>query len=145
MAHTGGIVTAAACCLALAMGALVLSRLVFVKEIGFGVAFAVILDATLVRAVLVPAVMKLLGSAAWWNPFSRRPVLLASFRYSARTHRPSVPVAVSSADRPGGAVMTGASDPSSTQPPVSGSSTPPWPRTAMVSWSASPGAACPVV
>jgi RND superfamily putative drug exporter len=74
MAHTGGIVTAAACCLALAMGALVLSRLVFVKEIGLGVAFAVILDATLVRAVLVPATMKLLGPAAWRNPFSHRPV-----------------------------------------------------------------------
>jgi uncharacterized membrane protein YdfJ with MMPL/SSD domain/quercetin dioxygenase-like cupin family protein len=83
MAHTGGIVTAAACCLALAMGALVLSRLVFVKEIGFGVAFAVILDATLVRAVLVPAVMKLLGSAAWWNPFSG--ALRCAACYSART------------------------------------------------------------
>ena len=46
----------------LAMGALVLSRLVFVKELGLGVAFAVLLDATLVRAVLVPAVMGLLGS-----------------------------------------------------------------------------------
>ena len=53
--RTGGIVSAAAVCLALAMGALVLSRLVFVKELGLGVAFAVILDATLVRAVLVPA------------------------------------------------------------------------------------------
>jgi uncharacterized membrane protein YdfJ with MMPL/SSD domain len=71
MAHTGGIVTAAACCLAIAMGALVLSRLVLVKEIGLGVAFAVILDATLVRAVLVPALMKLLGSTAWWSPFKR--------------------------------------------------------------------------
>jgi len=70
--HTGGIVTAAACCLALAVGALVLSRLVFVKELGLGVAFAVILDATLVRAVLLPAVMKLLGPAAWWSPALRR-------------------------------------------------------------------------
>ena len=41
--HTGGIVSAAACCLALAVGALMLSRLVFVKELGLGVAFAVIL------------------------------------------------------------------------------------------------------
>src|ERR1700678_1860978 len=73
MAHTGGIVTAAACCLAVAMGALVLSRLVFVKEIGLGVAFAVLLDATLVRAVFVPATMRLLGTAAWWNPFSPLP------------------------------------------------------------------------
>ena len=97
MAHTGGIVTAAACCLALAMGALVLSRLVFVKEIGLGVAFAVILDATLVRAVLVPAVMKLLGSAAWWNPFSRRPAL-SPLPTSLTPIGPSVPVAVRSAD-----------------------------------------------
>jgi len=97
MAHTGGIVTAAACCLALAMGALVLSRLVFVKEIGFGVAFAVILDATLVRAVLVPAVMKLLGSAAWWNPFPRRSVLLPAPTPLVPS-RPSAPVAVLSAD-----------------------------------------------
>ncbi|HUD16704.1 MAG TPA: MMPL family transporter [Acidimicrobiales bacterium] len=97
MAHTGGIVTAAACCLALAMGALVLSRLVFVKEIGLGVAFAVILDATLVRAVLVPAVMKVLGVAAWWNPFSRRPEV-RPVPASVTPSRPSEPVAVFSAD-----------------------------------------------
>jgi uncharacterized membrane protein YdfJ with MMPL/SSD domain len=66
--RTGGIVTAAACCLALAIGALMLSELVFVKELGLGVAFAVILDATLVRGVLVPALMKLLGAGAWWSP-----------------------------------------------------------------------------
>jgi len=60
-------------------GALVLSRLVFVKEIGLGVAFAVVLDATLVRAVLVPAVMKLLGPAAWWSPF-------AGVRCRSRSH-----------------------------------------------------------
>jgi len=66
--RTGGIVSAAACCLALAVGALMLSRLVFVKELGLGVAFAVILDATLVRAVLLPTLMKLLGPASWWLP-----------------------------------------------------------------------------
>jgi len=68
--RTGGIVSAAAVCLALAMGALVLSRLVFVKELGLGVAFAVLLDATVVRAVLVPAVMSLLGPVAWSSPWS---------------------------------------------------------------------------
>jgi uncharacterized membrane protein YdfJ with MMPL/SSD domain len=71
--RTGGIVSAAAVCLALAMGALVLSRLVFVKELGLGVAFAVLLDATVVRAVLVPATMKLLGRSAWWSPWTPRP------------------------------------------------------------------------
>jgi RND superfamily putative drug exporter len=75
--HTGGIVSAAAVCLALAMGALVLSRLVFVKELGLGVAFAVILDATLVRAILVPAVMKLLGPVAWWSPREARRTVAA--------------------------------------------------------------------
>jgi RND superfamily putative drug exporter len=69
--HTGGIVSSAALCLALAMGALVLSRLVFVKELGLGVAFAVLIDATVVRAILVPALMKVLGSAAWWSPTSK--------------------------------------------------------------------------
>ncbi|MGB8195609.1 MAG: MMPL family transporter, partial [Acidimicrobiales bacterium] len=68
--RTGGIVSAAALCLALAMGALVLSRLVFVKELGLGVAFAVLIDATVVRAILVPALMRFLGSTAWWSPFS---------------------------------------------------------------------------
>jgi uncharacterized membrane protein YdfJ with MMPL/SSD domain len=72
--RTGGIVSAAAVCLALAMGALVLSRLVFVKELGLGVAFAVLLDATVVRAILVPAAMKLLGPVAWWSPRSVRQV-----------------------------------------------------------------------
>jgi RND superfamily putative drug exporter len=71
--RTGGIVSAAAVCLALAMGALVLSRLVFVKELGLGVAFAVLLDATVVRAILVPSTMKLLGRAAWWSPWTPHP------------------------------------------------------------------------
>ena len=105
LAHTGGIVTAAACCLAVAMGALVLSRLVFVKEIGLGVAFAVILDATLVRAVLVPATMKLLGPAAWWSPFSRRPAP----QPVATPLAPSRPVRTGRRPRcgsPGGAVVT---------------------------------------
>jgi uncharacterized membrane protein YdfJ with MMPL/SSD domain len=70
--RTGGIVTAAACCLALAVGALVLSRLVFVKELGLGVAFAVVLDATIVRGLLVPALMKLLGPISWWSPGGRK-------------------------------------------------------------------------
>jgi uncharacterized membrane protein YdfJ with MMPL/SSD domain len=64
-----------------------------------GVAFAVILDATLVRAVLVPAVMKLLGPAAWWSPFSRPPVLRKAPTPLAPS-RPSVPVAVFGAELP---------------------------------------------
>jgi RND superfamily putative drug exporter len=97
--HTGGIVSTAACCLALAIGALVLSRLVFVKELGLGVAFAVILDATIVRGVLVPALMKLLGPASWWSPAwmrrAHRPVAIPTL-----PKQPVVPGAVLTADLP---------------------------------------------
>jgi uncharacterized membrane protein YdfJ with MMPL/SSD domain len=95
--RTGGIVSAAALCLALAMGALVLSRLVFVKELGLGVAFAVLLDATLVRAVLVPATMKLLGRAAWWSPWSPDPAQ-GSLPAPALPKTPLAPELVRSAD-----------------------------------------------
>jgi RND superfamily putative drug exporter len=88
--RSGGIVSAAALCLALALGALVLSHLVFVKELGLGVAFAVILDATLVRAVLVPAVMKLLGSRAWSSPAS----LFGWNRPAPSARTPLAPLAV---------------------------------------------------
>jgi uncharacterized membrane protein YdfJ with MMPL/SSD domain len=97
--RTGGIVSAAACCLALAMGALVLSRLVFVKELGLGVAFAVILDATLVRGVLVPAVMKLLGSASWWAPAPLRRGG-AALPVPAPPVGPIIPDTALTADRP---------------------------------------------
>ncbi len=97
--RTGGIVTAAALCLALAMGALVLSRLVFVKELGLGVAFAVLLDATVVRAVLVPAVMRLLGPVAWWSPWSTRQVQRPGTAPAMPT-TPLVPGAVLSAELP---------------------------------------------
>ena len=95
--RTGGIVTAAALCLALAMGALVMSRLVFVKELGLGVAFAVLLDATVVRAVLVPAAMKLLGSFAWWSPWSPRPVQ-GLISVGIITDAPLAPVVIFDAD-----------------------------------------------
>ena len=51
-----------------AIGALATSTLVFLKEIGLATAFAVIVDATLVRVLLVPSLMRLLGAANWWAP-----------------------------------------------------------------------------
>ncbi len=66
--RTGAIVTAAAILLAVALGAFVTSQLVFLKELGVGAAFAVLIDAFVVRALLVPALMGLLGSANWWSP-----------------------------------------------------------------------------
>jgi RND superfamily putative drug exporter len=72
--HTGRIVTSAATLLCLSMCALLLSRLWFVQELGLGAALAVILDATIVRAILVAALMALLGSINWWAPRTLRRV-----------------------------------------------------------------------
>ena len=66
--RTGAIVTAAAILLAVALGAFVTSQLVFLKELGVGAASAVLIDAFVVRGLLVPALMCLLGSANWCHP-----------------------------------------------------------------------------
>ena len=62
------IITAAAVLLAVVFAAFVTSGVTSIKMMGFGVAFAVILDATLIRALLVPALMRLLGERNWWAP-----------------------------------------------------------------------------
>jgi len=66
--RTGAIVSAAAILLAVALGAFLTARVVFLKELGLGAAAAVLIDAFLVRSLLVPAVMRILGDAAWWSP-----------------------------------------------------------------------------
>jgi RND superfamily putative drug exporter len=66
--RTGRIVTAAALLFCVAIGAFASSKIVFIKEIGVGVALGVIIDATIVRGLLVPSLMKLLGDWNWWAP-----------------------------------------------------------------------------
>jgi RND superfamily putative drug exporter len=66
--RTGRIVTAAALLFAVAIGAFVTSQVVFIKELGLGAALAVLIDASIIRALLVPSLMALLGSANWWAP-----------------------------------------------------------------------------
>jgi len=66
--RTGRIVTAAALLLVVALGAFATSQVVFIKQLGVGTAVAVAVDATIVRALLVPALMKLLGERNWWAP-----------------------------------------------------------------------------
>jgi RND superfamily putative drug exporter len=66
--RTGAIVSAAAILLAVAVGAFLTANVVFLKEIGLGGAMAVLIDAFIVRATLAPAMMALLGRAAWWSP-----------------------------------------------------------------------------
>jgi uncharacterized membrane protein YdfJ with MMPL/SSD domain len=66
--RTGRIVTAAALLFAVAMLAFATSKIIFIKENGVGTALAVLIDASIVRALLVPALMELLGKWNWWAP-----------------------------------------------------------------------------
>jgi RND superfamily putative drug exporter len=62
------IITAAAVLLAVVFAAFITSGVTSIKSMGFGVALAVLLDATIVRALLVPALMRLFGERNWWAP-----------------------------------------------------------------------------
>ncbi|HEY6672886.1 MAG TPA: MMPL family transporter [Solirubrobacterales bacterium] len=66
--RTGRIVTAAALLFAIAIGAFATSQIIFIKENGIGTALAVLIDASLIRALLVPSLMELLGHWNWWAP-----------------------------------------------------------------------------
>ncbi len=66
--RTGGIITSAALLLIIVVAAFSTSGIVFVKMIGVGLVIAIALDATIVRALLVPATMRLLGRVNWWAP-----------------------------------------------------------------------------
>jgi RND superfamily putative drug exporter len=66
--RTGGIITSAALLLLVVIGAFSLSGITFIKMIGVAMAIAIVVDATVVRLLLVPASMRLLGRANWWAP-----------------------------------------------------------------------------
>jgi uncharacterized membrane protein YdfJ with MMPL/SSD domain len=66
--RTGRIVTAAAILFVIAIGAFATSQIIFIKQVGVGTALAVLIDATIVRALLVPSLMRLLGKWNWWAP-----------------------------------------------------------------------------
>jgi RND superfamily putative drug exporter len=68
LAHTGRIVSSAAAILIVVIGAFATGYLLYVKEVGVGVAAAILLDVTVVRALLVPATMRLMGRWNWWAP-----------------------------------------------------------------------------
>ncbi|MGH3734418.1 MAG: MMPL family transporter [Micromonosporaceae bacterium] len=79
--RTGRIITAAALLLIVVVGAFATSGITFIKMIGLGMAVAILVDATLVRMLLVPATMRLLGRYNWWLPRFLRPVYA---RYAIR-------------------------------------------------------------
>jgi RND superfamily putative drug exporter len=66
--RTGRLITAAAAVVCVAVGALVTSSLVFLKADGLGIAFAIAFDATVIRLLLIPSLLVLLGRVAWWGP-----------------------------------------------------------------------------
>ncbi len=68
LAVTARVITAAAAIMVFVFGVFILDPNVFIKQIGLGLTAAVLIDATVVRTVLVPATMELLGDANWWIP-----------------------------------------------------------------------------
>jgi putative drug exporter of the RND superfamily len=68
LARTGGIVTSAAAVMAIVLIAVGMSRIMNMQMLGLGVALAVVIDATVVRCLLVPATMAIAGRATWWAP-----------------------------------------------------------------------------
>jgi trehalose monomycolate/heme transporter len=66
--RTGGVITSAALLLVIVVGAFSASGITFIKLMGVGIIVALIVDASIVRVMLVPATMRLLGQANWWAP-----------------------------------------------------------------------------
>ncbi|HSP73622.1 MAG TPA: MMPL family transporter, partial [Gaiellaceae bacterium] len=72
--RTGRIITAAALLFCIAVGSFATSQIIIVKEVGLGIALAVLIDASIVRALLVPSLMAILGRWNWWpETRGRRP------------------------------------------------------------------------
>lgn len=72
MAHTGRVISAAASLLVVTTGASALSEVSVIRVTGVGMVLAIVIDATIVRMLLVPAIVTLMGNANWWLPGIRR-------------------------------------------------------------------------
>jgi RND superfamily putative drug exporter len=86
--RTGGLITAAAVILAVVMVAIGTSRIANTKMLGLGIALAVLMDAMVIRTLLVPAVMRLTGRATWWAP---RPLRALHARFGLGEGEPTSP------------------------------------------------------
>ena len=88
---TGGIITGAALIMVAVFGAFSLSGIVFLKAIGLSMALAVLIDATIVRGILVPAFMRVMGSVNWWAPrwVQRLVARLGLYEGPADLHHPA--------------------------------------------------------
>jgi RND superfamily putative drug exporter len=77
MQRSGRIITSAALLVVVVTASFISADVVLIKALGFGIALAVLLDATVIRALVVPATMRLLGVWNWWLPSPVRRVLPA--------------------------------------------------------------------
>ncbi|GAA0563860.1 MMPL family transporter [Actinomadura livida] len=84
--RTGAVITSAALLFIVVIGAFATSGITSIKMVGVGMAIAILLDATVVRGLLVPAVMRLMGRANWWAP---GPLAKVYRRYGVREGAPS--------------------------------------------------------
>jgi uncharacterized membrane protein YdfJ with MMPL/SSD domain len=89
--RTGGVITSAALLLVIVIGMFSLSSITFIKLLGVGMIVALVLDATLVRMLLIPATMRLVGDANWWAP---RPLRRLYARYGIREDDGPGPAAI---------------------------------------------------
>jgi trehalose monomycolate/heme transporter len=101
--RTGGIITSAALLFVVVVGAFATSGIVFIAMIGVGLTVAVIVDATLVRALLVPATMRLLGRRNWWAP---APMARWWDKYGVREGESVVALPAAPADQQPGELVT---------------------------------------
>ena len=68
LAHTGRVITAAALIMAISFAALIAAQVAVMRLFGLGLTLAILVDATLIRVVLVPAFMQVMGRWNWWAP-----------------------------------------------------------------------------
>jgi RND superfamily putative drug exporter len=91
--RTGGLITSLALLLVIVVALFSASSITFLKLLGVGMIVALIVDATVVRILLVPATMRLLGRANWWAPAPLRR-LYSRYGISEAEKQPSTPVQV---------------------------------------------------
>ncbi|TMC85474.1 MAG: hypothetical protein E6J10_08060, partial [Chloroflexi bacterium] len=85
--RSGGIITQAAIIVIVVSSCFATADMILVKALGLGMALAVVIDATLVRGLLVPSTMRLLGNLNWWLPFAgvqRHPPALADYMRASK-------------------------------------------------------------
>ncbi|MEU3276122.1 MMPL family transporter [Streptomyces antibioticus] len=97
LTRTGGLITAAAVILAVVMVAIGTSRVTNTKMLGLGIALAVVMDAMVVRSLLVPAIMRLTGRATWWAP---APLRRFHDRFGVSEGGPAAPAEETSGEEP---------------------------------------------